>query len=167
MQDDRSGALDAWNHVDEPRVDLIRVDGLDRTRQRVVEDLLPLARNDVLTSGRLTQARRQLRELPSAASTALTFVPVPSGLVELHATIAERALVPIDRWTLARLGVVAAFQRELEVSSGTLTGGGERITLRLALLARASSRECGDCRARAVGRSLGRRCLYGASAVHR
>ena len=110
-------------------MDLVRVEGLVRTRQRVVEDLLPVARNDVLTSGRLTQAGRQLRELPSAASTALTFVPVPSGLVELHATIAERALVPIDRWTLASLGVGAIFQREAEVSSGALTGGGERITL--------------------------------------
>jgi predicted double-glycine peptidase len=127
--DDRPGALDAWNHVDEPRVDLIRVDGLVRTRQRIVEDLLPLERNDVLTSGRLTQARRQLRELPSAASAELTFVPVPSGLVELHATIAERSLLPTDRWTLATLGVVAAVKREVEVSSGGLTGGGERITL--------------------------------------
>ena len=53
VQDDRSGALDAWNHVDEPRVDLVRVDGLTRTRQRVVEGLLPLERNDVLTSDRI------------------------------------------------------------------------------------------------------------------
>ena len=130
VQDDRSGALEAWNHVDEPRVDLVRVDGLVRTRQRVVEDLLPIARNDVLTSERLTRARRQLRELPSAASAELTFVPVPSGLVELHATIAERAArrPPIaGRWPA--LGVVAAVQREVEVSSGAITGGGERITL--------------------------------------
>ena len=42
-------------------------------------------------------------------------MPVPSGLVELHATIAERALVPTDRWTLAALGVVAAARREVEV----------------------------------------------------
>ena len=129
VQDDRSGALEAWNHVDEPRVDLVRVDGLVRTRQRVVEDLLPIARNDVLTSERLTRARRQLRELPSAASAELTFVPVGSGLVELHATIAERALVPTDRWTLAALGVVAAARREVEASSGAITGSGERITL--------------------------------------
>ena len=129
VQDDRSGALDAWNHVDEPRVDLIRVDGLVRTRQRVVEDLLPVARNDVLTSEQLTRARRQLRELPSAASAELGFVPVPSGLVELHATIAERPIVPTDRWTLAALGTVAVLKREVEVSTGALTGGGERITL--------------------------------------
>jgi hypothetical protein len=129
VQDDRAGALDAWNHVNEPRVDLIRVDGLTRTRQGIIEGLLPLERNAVLTSTSLLRARRQLRELPSAASAALTFVPVPSGLAELHATVAERSLVPTDRWTLASLGVVAVFRREVEVSSGSLTGGGERVTV--------------------------------------
>jgi hypothetical protein len=129
VQDDRAGALDAWNHVGEPRVDLVRVDGLERTRQRVVEDLLPVERNDVLTRSRYLQASRQLRELPSAASSELTFVPVPSGLVELQATVAERPLVPADRWSLATLGVVAAFRREVEVATGDLTGGGERVTL--------------------------------------
>jgi predicted double-glycine peptidase len=129
VQDDRRGALDAWNHVNEPRVDLIRVDGLTRTRQRIVEDLLPLDRNDVLTSNGLLRSRRRLRELPSAASAGLTFVPVPSGLAELHATVAERPLVPRDRWSLATLGATALFRREIEVSSGALTGGGERVTV--------------------------------------
>ena len=129
VQDDRIGALDAWNHVGEPRVDLIRVDGLVRTRQRVVEDVLPIQRNEVLTQSAYVHARRQLRELPSASSTELTFVPEPAGLVELRATIAERSLVPADRWSLATLGVVAAFRREIEVSTGTLTGGGERVTV--------------------------------------
>jgi hypothetical protein len=129
VQDDGAGALDAWNHVGEPRVDLIRVDGLVRTRQRIVEELLPVSRNDVLTRQHFVRARRQLRELPSAASAELTFVPVPSGLVELRATVAERSLVPSDRWSLAGLGLVAALRREVEISSGALTGGGERITV--------------------------------------
>jgi peptidase C39-like protein len=129
VQDDRSGALDAWNHVGEPRVDLIRVDGLVHTRQRIVEHLLPVARNDVLTPQRFVRARRQLRELPSAASAELTFVPVSSGLVELHATVAERSLIPADRWSLAALGVVTVLRREVEASSGALTGGGERLTI--------------------------------------
>jgi hypothetical protein len=129
VQNDRAGALDAWNHVGEPRVDLVRVDGLTRTRQRVVEDLLPVERNDVLTRGGYEQARRQLRELPSAETAELSFVPVPSGLVELRATVAERPLMPADRWTLARLGIVAAFTREIEVSTGAFTGGGERVTV--------------------------------------
>ena len=129
VQDDRSGALDAWNHVGEPRLDLIRIDGLVRTRQRIVEQLLPIDRNDIVTPERFVRARRQLRELPSAASAELTFVPVPSGFVELRATVAERSLIPADRSSLAALGVVAALRREVEVSSGALTGGGERITL--------------------------------------
>jgi hypothetical protein len=129
VQDDRTGALDAWNRVGEPRVDLIRVDGLVRTRQRVVEDLLPVGRDDLLTRQHLVRARRQLRELPSAVFTDLAFVPVPSGLVELRASVAERSLIPADRWTLATLGMVATLRREVEVSSGALTGGGERITL--------------------------------------
>ena len=129
IQDDRAGALDAWNHVGEPRVDLVRVDGLVHTRQRIVEELLTIQRDDVLTRGRYVQARRQLRELPSAVSTELTFVPVPSGLIELRATVSERSLVPADRWTFAGLGIVAALRREVEFSTGALSGGGERITM--------------------------------------
>jgi len=129
IENDRAGALYAWNRVGEPRVDLIRVDGLVRTRQRIVEELLPVERSDVLTWPAFVRARRQLRELPSAASAELTFVPVPSGLVELRATVAERSLVPADRASLAAIGLVAALRREVEVSSGALTGGGERITI--------------------------------------
>lgn len=129
IQDDRAGALDAWNHVGEPRIDLIRIDGLMRTRQRVVEELLPIGRDEVLTRRGFVHARRQLRELPSASYAELTFVPEPAGLAELHATVAERSLVPADRWTLATLGVVAATRREIEVSTGALTGGGERVTV--------------------------------------
>jgi hypothetical protein len=129
IENDRAGALYAWNRVGEPHVDLIRVDGLVRTRQRVVEELLPVARNDVLTWPQFVRARRQIRELPSAASADLTFVPVPSGLVELRATVAERSIVPAGRASLAAIGLVAALRREAEVSSGALTGGGERITV--------------------------------------
>jgi hypothetical protein len=129
VQNDRTGALDAWNKVGEPRVDLVRIDGLVRTRQRVVEQMLPVGRNDVLTSGQLTLARRQLRELPSASSAELTFVPAPSGLAEVQATVAERPLLPTNRWTLATLGAIAVFRREVEISTGAFTGGGERVTV--------------------------------------
>jgi hypothetical protein len=129
IDNDRSGALHAWNRVGEPRVDLIRVDGLVRTRQRIVEELLPVGRSDLLTWPLFVRARRQLRELPSAASAELTFVPVPSGLVELRATVAERSVVPADRASLVAIGLIAALKREVEVSSGALTGGGEGITI--------------------------------------
>jgi len=129
IQEDRLGALEAWNRVGEPRVDVIRVDGLVRTRQRSVERLLDVSRGDVLTPSGLTTARRRLRELPSASSSTLAFVPVPSGLAELRATVSDRPLMPNDRWSYAALGVLAIFKREIEISTGTFTGEGERLTL--------------------------------------
>jgi hypothetical protein len=43
MQDDVDGALRAWNRIGEPQIDLVRVEGLDRTRYATIEDLLSLA----------------------------------------------------------------------------------------------------------------------------
>jgi hypothetical protein len=128
VQNDRLGALSAWNEVDQPRLDLVRIDGLTRTRHRVVERLLDLRTDEVLTPGRFVQARRQLASLPSATSTRLEYVPVPSGLAELRAVVAERPLVPTGRWSYAAAGLVAAATREVRLTTGALVGGGEEVS---------------------------------------
>src|SRR5262245_51740179 len=69
VQNDRLGALSAWNQAGEPRLDLVRIDGLTRTRHRVVERLLSARTDEVLTPGRFMHATRQLASLPSATST--------------------------------------------------------------------------------------------------
>jgi hypothetical protein len=129
VQDDRLGALEAWNHVGEPRVDLIAISGLSRTRQPVVEGLMAVRPKAVLTPGLFTLARRRLRDLPSASAAQLEYVPVPSGLAELRANVSERPPVPNDRVSFAILGTDAVFRRQIEVSFGPLTGGGDRLTL--------------------------------------
>jgi len=91
--DDPLGALDAWNQAREPRIDLIRVSGLTRTRQRVVEHAIGLNAGETLTRGALLRGRRRLNELPATPG-ALDYSPVPSGLAEVRATVAERPLVP-------------------------------------------------------------------------
>jgi hypothetical protein len=128
VQNDRLGALSAWNEVGEPRLDLVRIDGLTRTRHRVVERLLDARSDEVLTPGRFMRARRQLASLPSATSTRLEYVPVPSGLAELRAVVAERPLVPTGRWSLAAAGLVAAATREVRLTTGALLGGGEEVS---------------------------------------
>jgi hypothetical protein len=128
VQNDAEGALEAWNRAGEPRVDLIRVDGLVRSRQRVVENLLGVDTGSVLSSRSLIAARRRLQQLPVASSTRLTYVPVPSGLAELRAAINERPLVPTDVWSYAALGGIAAARREVGISLGAPTGAGELLT---------------------------------------
>lgn len=127
VQDDRMGALAAWNRASEPRIDLVRVDGLARTRQRIVERHLGVAPGGLLTPGLFLRSQRRLDELPAAVAARLEYVPVPSGLAELRATVDERRF-PAGFLSYAVLGAVAAARREVSYSLPPLTGGGERLT---------------------------------------
>lgn len=127
VQNDRAGALDAWNRTGEPRLDLVRIDGLTRTRHRVVEQVMGVDAGVVLTGRRFARARRRLSELPAATSTRLEYAPISGGLAELRGTVAERSLLPAGRFTLAAMGITALATREVRASTGSLTGGGEQI----------------------------------------
>jgi hypothetical protein len=127
VQNNPRGALEAWNRIDQPRVDLVAVGGLRHTRQRVVERLLAVPSQALLTPGLFELSARRLKELPSATGTRLEFVP-RSGVAELRAHVVERQLVPADRWSYVSLGLVAAARREVALSAGALTGGGERVS---------------------------------------
>ena len=129
VQNEPMRALAAWNQADEPRIDLLRVAGLTRTRQRPVERLLNVTAGEMLTPAAFLLARRRLADLPSATSTQLAYVPVPSALAELRATLSERPIVPTDVWSYGALGAVAAARREVRFSPGSLAGGGERFTV--------------------------------------
>ena len=127
VQNDRLAALDAWNRVAEPLVDLVAVAGLERTRQQIVESQIGARAGELLTRQSFLRARRRLEALPAAAAVRLDYVPVPSGLVELQATVNERR-TPSDRWTWAAMGLMAGARREIEYSVASLSGGGERLT---------------------------------------
>jgi hypothetical protein len=127
LRDERLQALDAWNRVGAPRVDLVRVDGLVRTAHRVVERTLDLGTGDLLTAESFARARRRLAELPAAATTRLEYVPVPSGLAELRAAVSERSLLPRGRLTYIALAASASATRQLSVTTGSLSGGGEQL----------------------------------------
>jgi hypothetical protein len=129
VQNDSLGALAAWNAAGEPRVDLVRFDGLTRTRHRAVEQLVNAVPGKMLSPRDFVRARRRLAELPSAASTRLEYRPVPAGLAELRGVVAERPLLPTGRLSLAGLGLTAAATRELRVTTGSLAGGGERFDI--------------------------------------
>ena len=124
--DDPLGALDAWNKASEPRIDLIRVNGLTRTRQAIVEHALGLTRGEMLTRGGLLRARRRLRELPAAPGT-LDYTPQSSGLAEVRATVTEGPLVPHGAFDLGVLALSGSITREVAVAVSSPTGGGEQL----------------------------------------
>ena len=126
VTDDQLGALDAWNRIDEPRIDLIRVDGLTRTRYQVVEHALGLKPGTRLSRAALMRARRRLLEFP-AGSGSVDFAPVPSGLAEIRATVGDRPLVPHGALDLGVLGVAASITREVSTSISSPSGGGEQV----------------------------------------
>ena len=128
LQDDAGGALEAWNQVGEPRVDLLRVNGLTHTRQRVVERLI-FTPGAVLERSALAQATRRLSELPSAVNTRLEYAGQrrPGGASH---RVFERPVVPSSRLGFLGLEVAAASRREIALPIASMSGGGEQIVAR-------------------------------------
>jgi predicted double-glycine peptidase len=124
---DSSGALVAWNRAGQPRLDLIQVDGLRVTSQRVAERLTSLHRGDLLTPDRLSRAARQLADWPALMSAGVVYVPRPGGLSDLRMGVDERRRVPQGRIALGVIGARALITRELRLPLGPLTTQGDRI----------------------------------------
>jgi len=129
VQNQALDALAAWNRAGEPRLDRISVLGLIHTRQRTVEDLLGIANGALITPAGFTRAARRLAELPASTASRLEYVPIPGGLAELRASVVEPPVLPSTTWAYAGIAARAAVRREIDVSTGSLTGGGERLTL--------------------------------------
>ena len=123
-----AGALEAWNQVGEPTVDLVTVQGLGNTRHSVATSLLKLSPNDTLTSGSLAAAGRRLESLPSAEAARVVYRPIGGGRANIDAMVVERPRFPSSRAALVKTGISLITDRELGLSVSSPTGGGDRIT---------------------------------------
>ena len=129
LERDQIAALHAWNNAGEPLTDLVQVNGLVRTRHRVVTDRMDLAPGDVLTPFELERARRRLAELPAASASRVDVVPVGRGLAEVDVAVLERPLIPTSRIALGALAARAAINREVTLQVASPTGSGERFDI--------------------------------------
>ena len=129
LNDQPDAALGAWGRIGRPTVDLVRVQGLARTRQPVVVTMLDLHPNMVLTAASLGRAARRLDELPSAARTSLRYRPLAGGLAEIDAVVVERPRLPSGVVPIAATAARAWSQREVHVNAASPTGSGELITI--------------------------------------
>ncbi|HSF15677.1 MAG TPA: papain-like cysteine protease family protein [Vicinamibacteria bacterium] len=125
LQGNLDGALSAFNRVGEPRIDLTRLEGLDRTNHKVVRELLDLTPRALLTDRKLRRARRRLESLPAFLSSRVSFTPQADGTASVEAAIQERPLFVNDRFDLIADAIHAVTERELGLRLASPMHGGE------------------------------------------
>jgi hypothetical protein len=125
LDDAPGAALDAWNRVSRPTIDLIRIAGLVRTAHDPVERLVGLRGGDLLTRRSLALARRRLADLPAAAASRVGYVPTGGGRADVVAGIAERQGLRTAPIPLAVTGLRTALGRQLALTAISPLGGGE------------------------------------------
>lgn len=128
VTDRRTEALEVWNFMGRPELDRVEVDGLRRTRARVVVRQLGLPPSGALTPARLATAARRLSALPAAERTRLSWSPLAGGRAEVRAAVLERNALPAGWVGLTGVGARAAVDREARLDVGSLFGAGERWT---------------------------------------
>jgi peptidase C39-like protein len=125
VEGDDAQALDAWNRLGEPAIDLIDIQGLDRTRFAIVASALRLQPETLLTRDALERGRRRLDALPSVVSARLSYRPGEDGRAQITAAVVERPVTPSGVVALGAIGVRALTDREFGIAVASPTGGGE------------------------------------------
>lgn len=122
---DTEGALDAWNHLEEPVADLADIEGLLRIRYSAVSNQLDLPPGTILTAAAFRRAQRRLAELPAHTGYRLALRPLAGGSARVDVALVERPLIFGGPWGLGSIGMRAATQRELMLHVASPTGNGE------------------------------------------
>ena len=125
IQDDLPGALRAWNHVGKPRIDSVRIEGLERTRYALVTEALNLRSITLLTAESFLRAERRLTQLPDRASTRISFAPQSDGFASVDVAVAERRSRPRGRIEWVAAGMQVALDRELAITIPGWRGQGD------------------------------------------
>jgi hypothetical protein len=125
MENDALGALRAWNQIGKPRVNLVRIEGVRRTRHQAIVEALGIRPNMLLHADAFERARRRLDDLPDHSTTRLAVRPEADGFATVDVVVAERETVPRGavEWTGA--AVSAAVNREVAVAIPGSGGQGQ------------------------------------------
>jgi hypothetical protein len=122
---DLTGALDAWNQVQRPRIDRVQIDGLAHTRYSLMAGLIGLTPGAPLTSHDLLMARRRVEQLPDREASRVAYRPDGDGFALVTVDVLERSRAPrgVAEWAAA--GVQTIVNREAAVVVPGFSGQGE------------------------------------------
>jgi len=121
-------ALNAWNHVGEPRLDLVRVEGLDRSHYSAVAQMIDLRHGAVITNDDVDLARRRIGGLPASAVVRVDVEPRGQGTAEIDVAVVERPTFPRSLPEAALVAVRAGVDREVGLAANNLTGFGDSLS---------------------------------------
>jgi hypothetical protein len=143
MQDDQVGALRAWNRIDRPRVNLVRIAGVRHTRHQTVAETLGIEPNMLLTADLFEHARRRLEALPDRSTVRLALRPEADGFASVDVVVVERSGVPRTAadWTAA--GARALVTQSVAVALPGGTWPGRAVVGGMAILAKPPARRHG------------------------
>lgn len=125
MRDDAVGALRAWNRIDKPQVNLVRIEGARHTRQQTLAEILGIRANTLLEANRFELARRRVSELPGQMGAALKVRPEADGFATVDVVVAERPALPRGAVQWVGAAARAAIEREASVTVPGRSGQGE------------------------------------------
>ncbi len=120
-------ALDVWAPLGAPRIDVVSVQGADRTRHPVIVAASGLRAGEQLTADALSRARRRVRAVPSIASANVSYTPGTGGLAQVVIQVAEREVVPMAPIPVIVTVGRAVISESVDVPVIGLTGGGEAL----------------------------------------
>ena len=123
----QEAALGAWNRVAEPRLDIVRIDGLERTPFRTVYDSLGRQDDELLTPRTLRWTERRVAALPGASGSRVSFRPLPGGRAELEVAVVERPTIDPLPSLLLESTIRAFTDHAVSVSLANLTAAGDSV----------------------------------------
>ena len=127
---DPTGALQAWNAIGKPTVDLLRIDGTRKIRFRTLAEMMIIQPGGVLTPAQLSLAQRRISDVPALSAARVSYTAVAGGAVEVRTTVVERPVIePLPTLIVTSL-LNAAVRRDVTFGVHSPLGAGEVWTTR-------------------------------------
>ena len=117
--------LAAWNGNGEPRLDLIRIEGLSQSSTRVALQSLGETSGSLLTPARFRRIGRRVEDLPSVERARIGYRPLEGGIGQIDISVVERPRVSSPRSVLMRSILDGLSDRAIGLSVMALNSSGD------------------------------------------